>query len=401
MVNKFRETVKRPPLIEDADLFRIAMHHSRQMSLGRERLAIDALVGRVRELPLSHFYATVSCENASDDAFTTFVNDITTDRRKSSALTQPFNIAGVGVAASADGNAFFTVVLALRSTVGQSRYTGAALRSVMIAERCAAVVNHVRQREFRLGALHLDPWLCDLAYRFAAMKSAELSDEYVRGQIGACSDHRIVFGRVPAKGATPATIVENWMNLCGRTKTILGDFNRFGCGFIPSTGGGDLYSICIYVRSIHAAVIDGKETIIEDSIISTRIAEIMNEFREQYALPVLTVDPDLCDAARKHAESLANHLEENPLEVDPQVQAALQRYVAHDVTHVFCREIKRVPLVFMEKWRNSADCVSVILNQVNDIGVGACFDDTYECHVTVIIGSFGQDAEVTNVHYRF
>jgi hypothetical protein len=112
-------------------------------------------------MPISHWYATVSCESTADDAFTTFVNDITTDRRKSAALSRPFNIAGIGVAASADGNAFFTVVLALRSTVGQSCYTGTALRSVMVAERCARVVNHVRQKEFRLDPIQIDLRLCE------------------------------------------------------------------------------------------------------------------------------------------------------------------------------------------------------------------------------------------------
>jgi hypothetical protein len=68
-----------------------------------------------------------SCRSAlvRDDAFTTFANDITTDRWRSAALSKSFNIAGVGVgvgvAASADGNAFFTVVLALRTVVGTRR----------------------------------------------------------------------------------------------------------------------------------------------------------------------------------------------------------------------------------------------------------------------------------------
>jgi uncharacterized protein YkwD len=406
MVNKFRETSKRAPLLESPDLFRVAMAHSRQMALGTEPYATDAIAAKLRDLPITHFFAAIGRENAEREAFTSVVNELTTDRKKSAALLRSFNAAGVGVAASANGFAYFTLIIGFRTIIGYSYYTGTSLRSIMLAERCGELVNHVRQKEFRLPPILLDLRLCDLAYSFVKMDYASLTEEYQSAQIGPVSDFRIAYGRVPAKSAAPAAIVENWMNLCGRTKNILGDFNRAGYGFHQAEGSNYLYSICVYMRSLHAAVIDGKETVIENDVLANRVAEILNEFREQYALPVLAVDPDLCETARKHAEFMANRQSEDdegrdPLKKDPEAQDALRKYQAFDVTHMKCREIRRAPQEFMEKWRNTPDCVSVLLNQVDEIGVGACFDPTYECHLTVIIGSFGNDTEVTNVHYTF
>jgi uncharacterized protein YkwD len=401
MINKFRESLRKPPLVEDRDLFRVAMRYSRQMAIGKEPCDTKSLGLKMRELPITHWFATVGYQNAQLDAFTATVNDLTTDRKKATALSQPFNVSGIGVSASNEGNAFFTIILGYRSIVGYSYYSGKSLRSVMLAERCSKIVNHVRHKEFRLDFVLLDVQLCELAHRFVSMDTSILTEEFVRHEIGICSDFKITFGRVSAKNVSPVQIVENWMNLCGRTKSILGDFNRFGCGFALSESGNELYSVCLYVRSMQAAVIDGKETVVEDNSIASRIADIMNEFRDQYGLPILTIDNDLCTVARKHAESIVNESEEDLLATDLFAQSVLKKYVAHDVSHMSCREIKRVPQTFMEKWRNKEECLSVILNQVDEIGVGVCFNHLYECHVTVIIGSFGNDAAVTNVHYTF
>jgi uncharacterized protein YkwD len=276
----------------------------------------------------------------------------------------------------------------------------------MLAERCNEIVNIVRQKEFKLSPVLLDFRLCDLAHSFAKMDYNTLSEEYVSKQIGPISEFKMVRGRIEAEIANPTKIVENWMNLCSRTKHILGNFNRVGYGFNQAHGSGFLYSISVYVRSLHAAVIDGQETVIENAVLANRVAEILNEFREQYGLSVMSIDAELCDAAGKHAEFMANKQKEDeddqgPLTADPEAQDLLRRYFAFDVTYMKCREIRRAPQEFMEKWRNTPECLSVLLNQVDEIGVGACFDTTYQCHLTVIIGSFGNDTDVTNVHYTF
>ena len=114
---------------------------------------------------------------------------------------------------------------------------------------------------------------------------------------------------------------------------------------------------------------------------------MMNEFREQHSLQALSYDTDLCLAAQDHTEYIANGKQgDNPLDGDFFVCDIEPKYVATDISHMCCNEMSRAPKVVMAKWRNNVDCISVLLNQIDDIGIGVCFDKNYVCHITIIIG---------------
>jgi uncharacterized protein YkwD len=232
------------------------------------------------------------------------------------------------------------------------------------------------------------------------MKPDDITRQFTNEHLSGFADYRIAYGSVPERRATPNRIVENWMNLVGKSKNILGDFNRVGYGFVTKDRGA-LTSLAIYVRSIPAAVIDGTETVMDGTILATQISEMLNEFRSQHSLPSLNIDPDLCLVAQDHSEYVANgHEGDNPIDGAFFTCECEPRYVATDISHMSCIEISRAPKAFMERWRNNVDCISVILNQVDDMGLGVCFDKNYVCHITVIVGSKGKPCEVSNIIYR-
>lgn len=401
-LNMYRETVKKPYLADDWRLFRVAMDHSRKMAKKEATVNADCVAKQLKEFPFIDFYADVATFSSMDNAFTNVVNQWTTDNKVSKVLLMDFNCAGIGVAVNEENNTdiYFTIILGLRTVVGHSYYSGTTLRSILLAQQCLKLVNKMRHDEFQLLPIQLDLQLCDLAYRFANMDTKELTDDYLREKIGICSLFRISYGGVPDKKATPKAIVENWMNQMGKSKTLLSDFNRVGYGFVVKDKT-TLFSVCLYVRSLEAAVIDGTETIVDGSILASQIFDMMNEFRDQHSLPPLNYDSDLCLAAQDHTEFIANGQKgPNPLDGDFFVCDVEPRYVATDVSHMSCSEISRAPKAFMAKWRNNVDCISVLLNQIDDIGIGVCFDRHYVCHITVIIASFGNDGEVTNIIYR-
>ena len=402
-LNMYRETVKKPLLADDWRLFRVAMAHSRKMAKKEATVNADLVAKQLKEFPFIDFFAEVASFSSMDNAFTNVVNQWTTDNKVSKVLLMDFNCAGVGVAVNEENNndIYFTLILGLRTVIGHSYYSGTTLRSVLLAEQCLELVNKMRHDEFQLLPIRLDLQLCDMAYRFANMDTKELTDEYVREKVGICSLWRISYGGVDDKKATPKMIVENWMNQMGKSKTLLSDFNRVGYGFVVKKDTGLLFSVCLYVRSLEAAVIDGTETIVDGSILASQIFDMMNEFRDQHSLPPLNYDSDLCLAAQDHTEYIANGQKgANPLDGDFFVCDVEPRYVATDISHMSCSEISRAPKSFMAKWRNNVDCISVLLNQIDDIGIGVCFDRHYVCHITVIIASFGNDGEVTNIIYR-
>jgi len=192
------------------------------------------------------------------------------------------------------------------------------------------------------------------------------------------------------------------MNLRGRSDNILGNFNRVGYGFIDSVTGNWVYSIGIYVRSLQAAIVDGTETIVEPSILAHQIELGLTEFRAQHGLPPLNMDADLCQVAEEYSEYIANgQTGVNPLICELFVNEIQKKYVKTDISHAQCVEISRAPQVFMAKWRNNPECISVVLNQIDDVGVGICFDRHYKCHATVIVGALGKAVELASLIYEF
>ena len=185
------------------------------------------------------------------------------------------------------------------------------------------------------------------------------------------------------------------MNQISHVETVLGDYNRIGIGFLEKED--KLFSIRILIRDLHASIIDGTETLIDPIILSRLIAEKLNEFRHHHSLNQLQFDEHLFEIARDHSEFIANgSLGLNPFESDFFVNEIEPNYKAVDVSHLCVNEMSKAPKAFMNKWRNNTDCVSVLLNQVDKIGVGVCFDSDYVCHITVVIASFGNNTPIYN-----
>jgi uncharacterized protein YkwD len=398
-VNLFRASGKKPPLLEDVTLFSIAMKHSQAMSSGKAALETKAIARRVRKVPLVSYYAGVDRQSTMHNAFTNVVNKWTVDKKAAAAMRKDFNIGGVGVWANSDSDVYVTLILGLRSIVGSTTFSGASLRSVLLAERCSVLVNQARKSDFALQPLGFDLPLCELAFRCTSMNDDV--DAFVRKELPFAADFAVGYGRIPAKSATPAAFVENWMNLHGKSRNILGNFNRVGYGFAQSSHGGFVYSIGIYVRSLRAAIVDGSEIAVPNEMLAAQVVDGLNEFREQHGVAALNIDPDLRQLAEEHAEYIANDRRGiDPLTSDVWVDQVQPKYVATDVTHTTCRELSRAPQAILSKWRNNPDCITVLLNQIDDIGIGVAFTSSCICHSTVIIGSLGRQTELENIIYR-
>jgi hypothetical protein len=118
-------------------------------------------------------------------------------------------------------------------------------------------------------------------------------------------------------------------------------------------------------------------------------------------MPPVSIDPDLRQLAEEHAEYIANDKHGvDPLTSDVWVDQIQIKYVATDVTHTSCHELSCAPQVVLSKWRNNPECITVILNQVDNIGIGIAFTSCCMCHVTIIIGSRGNHSELENIIYR-
>jgi uncharacterized protein YkwD len=398
----YREVRATPRLFDDRRLVKVAMNHSKKMSLGHVPVSTDGLKGELDKLPFVHRYAIVAQFSSMNNAFTNVVNQWTTDKTICPHLCETFNCSGAGLWVNNDKEVFFTLILGLRSHLASSLYTGSTLRSILTAEKCLALVNLIRTRDFELVEFGLDLKLCDLAYRLTERPFDQVTGEKFDGSIGDCASYHVGFGSVNDVDASPQGIVENWMNQVGREKTVLGDVNRVGFGFKQDKANNKLLSVGIYVRSIQAAILDGTETVVDGAVLANQLAEMLNEFRQQHSLLALNYDSDLCVVALEHAEYVANRSDApDPLNGSPFATDIEPRYVATDISHMSCHEISRAPKTFMEKWRNNVDCISVILNQVDDIGIGVCFDADYTCHATIIVGSYGKEAEIVNIIYRF
>ena len=223
----------------------------------------------------------------------------------------------------------------------------------------------------------------------------QITPEILRNAVGYASKYIMAFGKIRGKVITPESIVQEWMNQLGKTESVLGDYNRVGFGFFIKKD--IVYSCRILARYLESSIVDGIETMIGNDILADQFAEILNHFREQHGLAPVEIDEDLTQVAQSHSEYIANgEIGENPIETDFFQLDVKPQFIAIDITHLTCIEISKAPKALMTKWRNDQKCVSVLLNQIDSMGIGLCFDHNYVCHSTVIVGSRGYESGIVN-----
>ena len=394
-INLFRETNKKEVLQENDHLNRLAFKYSESIAeddINTRTHEIEKLISRQPFV----FYEIHSCKHpSSDNAFTTVINNWTTDPAISKSLLFNFNCAGVGVSINEYDEAYFSLILGLRSFIGCDRYKKMSLYSIMMAEKCLKVVNDIRTNQFHLRPFFLNQNLCNSAYKFAQVEKEQITSEIVEKTVGYASKHIIAFGKIRSKNITPEAIVQEWMNQLGKTESVLGDYNRVGFGFFKNKD--TVYSCRILARYLESSIVDGTETMLGNNILADQFGEILNHFREQHGLSPLTIEDDLTQIAQLHSEYIANkEIGENPIEADYFQLEVKPQFIAVDITHLTCLEIGKAPKALMTKWRNDQKCVSVLLNQIDSMGIGLCFDENYVCHSTVIVGSRGIESGIVN-----
>lgn len=399
-VNIYRGSYHLRQFDEDYNLSSIAMKHSEKMAKGEVAFGTETISKQLRTFPFVVFNAHVTRHSVSaPDAFTNVVNSWTTNSTISKSILGKYNCAAAGFYVSDSKEGFFTLILGLRSSLGCSYFKGESLKSILLAERCLEILNNVREKNFRLSKMKIDLRLCDYAYKFVDMDRNKLTLPFVCSMIGKHSADFITFGVVKSSDAKPELIVKEWLNQMGKNMSYLGNFNRIGIGFKEIDG--KLRSVILLIRSLQASIIDGVEKTVEVGVIADEIAEMMNKFREQHKLEHMQIDAYLEEVAQQHAVYVANgKKDENPLDDDYE-DYVTREFRDVDVTHFSCCEMEKAAQALMNKWRNDEDCVSVILNDVSDIGIGVCFDDTFTCHITVIVAARGAGSEVINriVHF--
>ena len=400
-LNKFRESSHRPQFDDDHNLTSIAMNHSVKVAKGEIECGVVPIGEQLQPYPFVVYAAHVTQRSVEDaGAFIHVVNTWTTDPYISKSILDKYNCAGTGFFVSDEKIGYFTLILALRSVLGFSYFAGNALKSILLSEQCLALLNLVRTKKFQLRKLKIDLRLCDFAYRFVDVPRDTLTKEYVRSKIGKYSAEFVTFGVVNSSGVRPETIVKEWLNQVGKNMSYLGDFNRIGIGFKEIDG--KLKSVILLVRSMRAAIVDGSEQLMENAVIESEIAEVLNRFREQHKLEPVAIDDLLTEIAQLHSVFVANGQKgADPLDSEQYTKDLDLNFTDTDVTHFSCCEMERAAQVLMNKWRNDENCISVILNNVSDIGVGVAFDETWTCHITVIIGARGEENQVINriVHF--
>lgn len=399
-VNVYRGSYHLRQFDDDYNLSSVAMKHSEQMAKGEVAFGTETIAKQLRTFPFVVFNAHVTRQPVSQpDAFTNVVNSWTTDPTVAKSILGKYNCAAAGFYVSDSKEGFFTLILGLRSSLGCSYFKGDSLRSIILAERCLELLNSVREKSFRLPKMKIDLRLCDFAYKFVEMDRDRLTLPFVRSVIGKHSADFITFGVVKSSDAKPELIVKEWLNQMGKSMSYLGNFNRIGIGFKETDG--KLKSVIVLIRSLQASIVDGTEKTVEVGVIADEVVEMMNKFREQHKLEPVQIDEYLEEVAQQHAAYVANGQNgDDPLDADYE-DYVRREFRDVDVTHFSCCEMEKAAQALMNKWRNDEDCVSVILNNVSDIGIGVCFDDTFACHITIIVAARGAESEVINriVHF--
>ncbi|KAI5547820.1 protein-related family [Trichomonas vaginalis G3] len=393
-VNLFRASHKLPPIVESIDLNRIAMKHSLAMAKMEVKFTNAPIKEEISDLPFPFYYAYVSRSDSPNHAFLDVTNEWASEPGISAALLSKVNTIGCGMASTAQKTTFFTVIVAVKSYIGDSHLVGDELRSFLLGQNCLEIVNNIREK-YDLPPYLWSDQLATLAYKFSQTDPTKITQKFISTRIPSASSSHVDFGKFEFEKANPKTIVSEWMQQTYHVDALLGEFNRIGIGFVIKKNC--YFSVRIVTRSIYASIIDGSENLVDHSILAKHIAEEMNEFREQHSLEKLSFDDNLFKVAQDHAEFIANGQEGiNPIEDDFYKNVVEPRYKLCDISHTTCKEMLRAPKEIMRKWRNNTDCVSVLLNQVDDIGVGVCFDEDYVCHVTTIICDRGDHGDVVN-----
>lgn len=411
-INSFRLSHGKQYFLEDQDLLAIAMDHSHHMSLSQDNFKTDLLKDKMIQYSFVFYEAHISRHPNDENALTSVVNSWTSEPSIMKSILSDFNVIAVGTEIKNDTNeTFFTLILALRSIIGNSFYRGNSLRSMILAEKAINLLNEIRNKTYQLLPIKMDIKLCESAFNFCKIDQATITNDFIAQKCGFFSSQKVTFGRIcidkhKKNSIVIEDIVEEWLNQIGRSQSYLSnEFNRIGVGF-EICKDSTLRSIIIFVRSIQASLIDGTETIIDESILAENICNSLNKFREQHGLNALSFDEDLSEIAERHSIYVANgKVGEDPLDSDDYTNIVEPRYSAVDVSHMVVCEMSRVPSVFMSKWRKNEGCLSVILNEtVDEIGIGIAFNEDFLCHITTMIAaSDGNEnqSEIVNKIFKF
>ena len=381
-INMFREYREKPIVDEDPRLSRIAYRHSRKMALGVVQFSTIGIKDALKGLPLVCYDAFVATHDSVNQAFTAVVNNWTTEDESKESILKNVNCIGVGVSFSATRRMFFTLILGLRSFIGDCFFSHEELYSVILAQKVLEAHNLMR-KNYELSKLSMDVSLLGIAYNLLKSDTTKVDMESLKSKIDPVPDLAVAFSETDVD-PTAQQVVESWLTHANANDTVLGEYNRIGYAFHHD--GNRLKCLRIMVRSLHASIIDGTDSIIDTTIHSKKIYQFMNDFRKQHNLEPLKLNKQLCAVAQEHSEFIANgSVGKSPIDSDFYIHEVEPAFRAIDISHISVKELSRAPKAVMKKWRNSTDCVSVLLNRVTDIGVGLCFDDLYICYCSVVI----------------
>lgn len=385
-INVFRELKEMPPFSEDPNLSIIALKNS--LSQNPDELIPNAMLQQPYISYKPHFHSI----RTADNAFTNLINFFTTDPEVSKLILSSVNAIGVGVYFSeTDGNCYFSLIIGLRTRIGDSAFTKSSLRSRLYVDLVLEKVNKLRA-ELEKTPLILDFKLEELAFQFCQMDRIDIKlDEFIHH----VSSKQIGFGSVPIQKSSPHDIIEEWMLQYSREEAVMGEYNRVGIAFFEKNE--HIESVRVLVRDLHGAMIDGTEIILDSSTIITEIVNLINDFREIHSLKALHVADELMEFAQLHASYEANgEAGINPFDSNEFIEGVKVHFTEMDISHFTGYEISEIPKFFMSKWQNNVDCLTILLNPIDEIGIGVCFDGNYCCYLTSIIGSFGADDHVQN-----
>lgn len=397
--NVFRHDHSKELLQEDDTLYRLAQENSKKMAKNQITCCTTAVQSEMSSQPFLYFSVIVNrFDSKGETLFTDFVNQCIMDEKTSKLILYNFNCAGVGVCKTTE-HLFFTVILAQRTYVGNSDYSGALLKSTLLAQKCIPIINQIRTEEYSLNPFYLSPQLCEYAQAFSQMKPADVTPILIQDKLGTVSEYYVKFSKITRKSITPNIIIQQWMNEMDKFKSILGRFNRVGYGF--SSQDGFLQVASIYVRSIHSAIIDFVENVYQPAEIANIVVTIMNQFRDQHSLQAMILNMELSDLAETYSTYLANGRRGPSPQDSPEFQSLINSYKKNSIFSTTVVEMCQAPQALLQKIRTSVEFISVLLNFIDEIGVGIAFDDKYVCYATFIFVSNGEAQPINNIRTRF
>lgn len=405
-INSFRTSHQKPLLNEDHNLFFLAMEHSNFMTKQKENFNTNMLYQKMGSYSFVCYEALISRRRSDNNAYYGVVNSWITDPSTMKSILTDYNVGAVGTAISSNNELFFTLILAVRTIIGNSYYISDYLKSMILAQRTIDLLNDYRTNRLSLQPIKMDLRLCELAYEFNSLDSQFVSFRIIKDKIGIYSSIKITLGSIPfdvkhPSKIQPELIVEEWINQLGKTTTFFGNFNRIGVGF--KEHDGSLISLIFLIRSLQAAIVDGTETMIDESVIGQCILEKLSQYCEENGLPSLVIDEDLNNYAQMHAVYNANgQINDDPLKETYYIENVENDYEKIDVSHTVVTEISQAPFTFVSKWMKNQGSLSVIFSGVTDAGIGVTFDEDFRCHITLILAKKrGKTVNIVNKIVRF